>query len=97
MPLFRQKLAKTVADQPPWRSLRLQLLAQKCPWQRPKSQQRAQQRGAVTKAVTARGKNRVRQSVVKISAVKIRVGKNRVRRRLGLRVASRMTDVAEAM
>ena len=34
--------------------------------------------------------------VAEISAVKIRVGKNRVRRRLGLRVASRMTDVAEA-
>ena len=86
MPLLWHRLVKTVGDQPPWRSLRLLHLAQKCLWQRPKSQQRERQSGAGTKAVTARGKNRVRQSV----------GKNCARRRLGLRVGSRTTAAAEA-
>ena len=106
MPLPRQRHAKTAADQPPWPPLRLQLLAQKCPWLRLKSQQRARQSGAGTKGVTARAKSRVRQSAHltnagKISAGKISAGKlsvvqNRVRRRRGLRVASRTTAAAEA-
>ena len=106
MPLPRQRHAKTAADQPPWRNLRLQLLAQKCPWLRPKSQQRVRQSGAGTKAVTAHGKSRARQSVVKTRVdktseaktlvAKVSVVQNRVRRRLDLRVASRTTAAAEA-